>query len=137
MPLTPQGALSHDERGAPASTFSRKRAPVISIPYFSRLLGPRPAVLGSPTMKTQRSLTTLLACLLGLLGIPLSAYGAGSVQERLKAQNALFDEYWETELKTHPQMASAVGDYRYNDQLNDYSLAGEAGENQRDEAWLA
>jgi uncharacterized protein (DUF885 family) len=88
-------------------------------------------------MKTPRSLTTLLACLLGLLGIPLSAYGAGSVQERLKAQNALFDEYWETELKTHPQMASAIGDYRYNDQLNDYSLAGDAGENQRDEAWLA
>jgi uncharacterized protein (DUF885 family) len=88
-------------------------------------------------MKTQRSLTNLLACLLGLLGIPLSAHAAGSVQERVAAQNALFDEYWETELKTHPQMASAVGDYRYNDQLNDYSLAGEAGENQRDEAWLA
>jgi len=88
-------------------------------------------------MKTPRSLTNLLACLLGLLGIPLSAHAAGSVQERLKTQNALFDEYWETELKTHPQMASAVGDYRYNDQLNDYSLAGEAGENQRDEAWLA
>jgi uncharacterized protein (DUF885 family) len=101
------------------------------------LLGLRPAVLGSPAMKTQRSLTNLLACLLGLLGIPLSAHAAGSVQERLKTQNALFDEYWETELKTHPQMASAVGDYRYNDQLNDYSLAGEAGENQRDEAWLA
>ena len=88
-------------------------------------------------MKTPRSLTNLLACLLGLLGIPLSAHAAGSVQERLKTQNALLDEYWETELKTHPQMASAVGDYRYNDQLNDYSLAGEAGENQRDEAWLA
>ena len=88
-------------------------------------------------MKTQRSLTNLLACLLGLLGIPLSAHAAGSVQERLKTQNALFDEYWETELKTHPQMASAIGDYRYNDQLNDYSLAGDAGENQRDEAWLA
>jgi uncharacterized protein (DUF885 family) len=72
-----------------------------------------------------------------VLAIPLIAHAAGSVQERVAAQNALFDEYWETELKTHPQMASAVGDYRYNDQLNDYSLAGEAGENQRDQAWLA
>jgi uncharacterized protein (DUF885 family) len=88
-------------------------------------------------MKTQRSLANLLACLVGLLGIPLIAHAAGSVQERVAAQNALFEEYWETELKTHPQMASAVGDYRYNDQLNDYSLAGEAGENQRDQAWLA
>ena len=88
-------------------------------------------------MKTQRSLTNPLACLVGVLAIPLIAHAAGSVQERVAAQNALFDEYWETELKTHPQMASAVGDYRYNDQLNDYSLAGEAGENQRDQAWLA
>jgi uncharacterized protein (DUF885 family) len=87
-------------------------------------------------MKTQRSLTNLLACLFGLLGVPLSAYGAGSVPERVAAQNALFDEYYQTELKTHPQMATAFGDYRYNDQLNDYSLAGEAGENQRDQAWL-
>jgi uncharacterized protein (DUF885 family) len=77
------------------------------------------------------------ACLLALCAIPLSAQGADSVQERVAAQNALFDEYYETELKTHPQMATAFGDYRYNDQLNDYSLAGEASENQRVEAWLA
>ena len=88
-------------------------------------------------MKTKRSLTNLSVCLLGMLGIPLVAQAANSVQERLAAQNALFDEYYETELRTHPQMATAFGDYRYNDQLNDYSLAGADGENQRDKAWLA
>jgi uncharacterized protein (DUF885 family) len=87
-------------------------------------------------MKTQ-TLTVSLAALLLLISIAPRAQGAASVQERLAAQNALFDEYYETELKTHPQMASAFGDYRYNDQLNDYSLAGVESENQRDQAWLA
>jgi len=100
------------------------------------LLVRRIPVLASPTMKTPASLTGLLTCLLVLCAAPL-AQGAPSVQERIAAQNALFDEYYETELKTHPQMATAFGDYRYNDQLNDYSLAAIEGENQRDEAWLA
>jgi uncharacterized protein (DUF885 family) len=59
------------------------------------------------------------------------------VQERIAGQNALFDEYYETELRTHPEMATAFGDYRYNDQLNDYSLAGAESENERAQAWLA
>lgn len=87
-------------------------------------------------MKTQRSLTNL-ACLLAMCALPLAAQAASSVAERVAAQNALFDEYYETELKTHPEIATAYGDYRYNDQLDDYSLAGADGENQRDVAWLA
>lgn len=93
-------------------------------------------VLASPAMKTQSSLTGLVACLL-LFSAPLSARDAGSVQQRLTEQNALFDEYYEAELKAHPEMATAYGDYRYNDQLNDYSLAGAASENERDQAYLA
>jgi len=88
-------------------------------------------------MKTQSSLTSVLPCLLLVFCGPLSAKSAGSVQERVAEQNALFDEYYETELKAHPEMATAYGDYRYNDQLNDYSLAGAASENQRDQAYLA
>jgi uncharacterized protein (DUF885 family) len=49
-----------------------------------------------------------------------------SVDARLAAQNALFDDYWQTTLKLSPTMATAVGDYRYNDQLGDNSLAGVA-----------
>lgn len=88
-------------------------------------------------MKTPPCLTGLLGCLLLIFCAPLSAKSPQAVQERLAAQNALFDEYYETELKTHPEMASAYGDYRYNDQLNDYSLAGVESEYQRDQAWLA
>lgn len=65
------------------------------------------------------------------------AGAASSVQERLAAQNALFDEEYESDLKSHPEMATAYGDYRYNDQLNDYSLAGAASQNQRDADFLA
>lgn len=46
-----------------------------------------------------------------------------SVAERLAKQNALFAESWETNLKLNPTQATAVGDYRYNDKLGDYSLA--------------
>src|SRR5579884_2508132 len=49
-----------------------------------------------------------------------------SVASRLAAQNALFAEYWETNLKLNPTLATSVGDYRYNDKLGDYSLAGVA-----------
>lgn len=45
------------------------------------------------------------------------------VAARLATQNALFQESWETSLKLSPTQATAVGDYRYNDQLADYSLA--------------
>src|SRR5215470_16520337 len=46
------------------------------------------------------------------------------VAERLAAQNALFDERYEWELRNFPERATAYGDYRYNDQLRDYSLDG-------------
>ncbi|HXY97949.1 MAG TPA: DUF885 domain-containing protein [Steroidobacteraceae bacterium] len=88
-------------------------------------------------MKTQSLIASFGACLLPLLSAPLSANGAASVQARVAEQNALFDEYYETELKTHPEMATAFGDYRYNDQLNDYSLAGVESQNGRDQAYLA
>src|SRR6201988_799578 len=88
-------------------------------------------------MKTPSVLAGLPACLLLVFSAPLGAKSAGSVEERVAEQNALFDEYYETELKTQPEMASAYGDYRYNDQLNDYSLAGVESENQRDQDWLA
>jgi uncharacterized protein (DUF885 family) len=55
----------------------------------------------------------------------------GSVASRLAAQNALFDESWQVALKMNPMLATAVGDYRYNDQLGDYSLSASAAEHSR------
>src|SRR5579863_1800984 len=61
----------------------------------------------------------------------------GPVGSRLAEQNALFDESWQANLKMSPMLATAVGDYRYNDQLGDYSLAGTATRHSRELADLA
>ncbi len=45
------------------------------------------------------------------------------VADRLAAQNALFDEQYESDLRNSPERATSFGDYRYNDKLGDYSLA--------------
>jgi uncharacterized protein (DUF885 family) len=45
------------------------------------------------------------------------------VAERVTKQNALFDEFYETGLKNSPEQATSFGDYRYNSQLGQYSLA--------------
>ena len=57
--------------------------------------------------------------------------------DRLAAQNALFDEYYESELRSFPERATAFGDYRYNDQLADYSLAAIARRDKSNREFLA
>jgi uncharacterized protein (DUF885 family) len=42
--------------------------------------------------------------------------------ERLAAQNDLFEEQYQSDLRNFPERATSFGDYRYNDKLNDYSL---------------
>jgi uncharacterized protein (DUF885 family) len=44
------------------------------------------------------------------------------VADRLAAQNALFEEQYESDLRNFPERATAFGDYRYNDKLAQYSL---------------
>jgi uncharacterized protein (DUF885 family) len=71
------------------------------------------------------------------LALPAAqAQNAASVAERLDAQNALFDEQYESDLKNFPERATAFGDYRYNDQLGDVSLAAIAQRNQANQAFL-
>jgi uncharacterized protein (DUF885 family) len=65
---------------------------------------------------------------IGIILVLVAAYwpfaqNTKPVGDRLAAQNALFDEYFESELRSFPERATAFGDYRYNDQLADYSLA--------------
>lgn len=45
------------------------------------------------------------------------------VADRVAAQNALFEEQYESDLRNFPERATAFGDYRYNDKLADYSLS--------------
>ena len=57
--------------------------------------------------------------------------------DRLAAQNALFEEQYESDLRNFPERATAFGDYRYNDQLNEYSLAAITRRHDTDEAFLS
>jgi len=55
---------------------------------------------------------------------------------RLAAQNALFEEQYQSDLSLHPERATAYGDYRYNDRLADYSLAAIETQHSIDEGFL-
>jgi uncharacterized protein (DUF885 family) len=74
---------------------------------------------------------------ISLLALPVMAAPATSVATRVQAQNALFEEQYESDLKVSPETATARGDYRYNDQLDDHSLAEAAREHAIDESFLA
>jgi uncharacterized protein (DUF885 family) len=78
-----------------------------------------------------------LSCFLCLLASPSLAAPPDSVATRLAAQNALFEEQYQSDLKASPLTATAFGDYRYNDQLDDASLAEEEREHATDERFLA
>jgi uncharacterized protein (DUF885 family) len=68
---------------------------------------------------------------------PIAIAETPSLAVRLAAQNALFEEQYQSDLKEHPERASAYGDYRYNDQLEDESLAGIAYRHALDAAFAA
>ena len=47
---------------------------------------------------------------------------ASGVEANRKALNAVFEDYWQDNLKHSPEFASTIGDKRYNDQISDYSV---------------
>jgi uncharacterized protein (DUF885 family) len=69
-----------------------------------------------------------LGCVFGQNSKPLA--------DRLAAQNAMFEEQYESDLQNSPLRATAYGDYRYNDQLGDFSLAAIDQRHKTDEAFL-
>jgi uncharacterized protein (DUF885 family) len=74
----------------------------------------------------------LLAC-----SITVAAKDSDPLASRIAAQNALFEEQYQADLKTHPERATAVGDYRYNDQLEDYSPAAYQQQHAADQGFLS
>jgi len=76
-------------------------------------------------------LATLAACQ------SLHPQSHAPLESRLAAQNALFDEQYEFDLKALPETATQYGDYRYNDRLNDRSLAAAHSAHEADARFLA
>jgi len=88
----------------------------------------------------RRAWPYLISCTLLLLLDACAAVAptpTPSVEARIAAQNALFEEQYEADLLAHPERATAYGDYRYNDRLDDYSLAALATQHAGDERYLA
>ncbi len=47
---------------------------------------------------------------------------AAAIESRRTQLHSLFDEEWQYELRSNPEMATSIGDNRYNDRLKDRSL---------------
>src|SRR6202162_2804334 len=83
-------------------------------------------------MRNYLSLVFLLA-----VAVSVCSQETKPAADRIAAQNAIFDDYYESELRNFPERATAFGDYRYNDKLDDYSLDGVLQHHKTDEAFLA
>ncbi len=90
----------------------------------------------SESLITMRLFPTVLYAALALPSLPLQPLAAQSLtarppatqatataDERSRALNKLFDEYWQFVLKSSPETATYMGDTRYNDAWSDYSAA--------------
>jgi uncharacterized protein (DUF885 family) len=77
-------------------------------------------------------------CSLVLIAVATSvlAQDHKPVADRVAAQNSLFEEQYESDLRNFPERATSFGDYRYNDKLAEYSLEAIARRHATDEAFL-
>ena len=75
-----------------------------------------------------------------VLGLVLvcPAFGqTASVADRVTEQNALFEEVYQAGLKNFPERATSYGDYRYNSQLGQVSLADISRQHAEADGFLA
>ena len=83
-----------------------------------------------------RPLTLALAVCCSFTASTSLAAPVASVASRVAAQNALFEEQFQADLKASPLTATSYGDYRYNDKLDEASLAEVEREHATDEQFL-
>ena len=88
-------------------------------------------------MRIHESLIFAGVAVVAGIAVSLHAQKPDTLAERVAAQNAIFEEQYETDLRNFPERATAYGDYRYNDKLADYSLGATAERHKTDEAFLA
>jgi uncharacterized protein (DUF885 family) len=72
-----------------------------------------------------------------VLAVSALAQSPKPVADRVAAQNSVFDEQYESDLRNFPERATAFGDYRYNDKLAERSLDAIAQFHRTDESFLA
>ena len=80
-----------------------------------------------PPISRRRWLTFASCCLLlGCMSVDGAAQAIAAtlpapLEVRVRDLHAVFQDYWQDRLKNEPELASAIGDHRYDDQLSDYS----------------
>ena len=90
-------------------------------------------------MRMLRSIDMRYAFTFGLtLGLACLGFGQRTpVDERVAKQNAVFEDYYQNFLKNFPERATAFGDYRYNSQLGQVSLADLSRQHSENDDFLA
>jgi uncharacterized protein (DUF885 family) len=58
------------------------------------------------------------------------------IEDRRKALNALFQQYWDENLERNPEFASTIGDKRWNDKITDNSVRAENAWLEREQAMM-
>ena len=64
----------------------------------------------------------LSVLLITIPAAPIKASSVPTVEDRRKALNALFQQYWDEQLEYDPEFASVIGDKRFNDRIHDQSV---------------
>jgi uncharacterized protein YceK len=82
-------------------------------------------------------LSVVVVALLLNAGCASVATDSADVEARVAAQNALFEEWYQSDLTAHPERATAYGDYRYNDRLDGRSLAALSAAHAKDQDFFA
>jgi uncharacterized protein (DUF885 family) len=59
------------------------------------------------------------------------------VEERIAAQNVLFEEQFQSDMRNFPERATSFGDYRYNDKLDEYSVEAILQRHKTDEEFIS
>ncbi len=67
---------------------------------------------------------------------PVPPAAPTTLEDRRKALNDLFHEYWEAYLERNPEFASTIGDTRYNDKVTDNSVKSVNAWLEREQGWM-
>lgn len=78
----------------------------------------------------------LVASLLFVFVAAPTAGGESSLEARRQQLTQLLAQEWEYELRESPELATIIGDYRYNDRWSDISLTHFAKQRQEEQAWF-
>lgn len=71
------------------------------------------------------SILIFFSCAVALVALPPDGSTLNARRAKLKAA---LEEEWQHQLRTYPELATSVGDNRYNDRLADYSAQAIARE---------